>query len=59
MDMTITLGWWIIPLLLTAPIAWAFFREPDPLVGAMYIITGTGLICFIWMVYFGIGWASA
>ena len=47
---------WIIPVVLTAIIAWGFFRERDPLVGAMFLLAGGGLISFVWMVFFAIAW---
>jgi hypothetical protein len=57
MTFTITAGWWLVPLALSFVIGWLFFRERDPLVGAMYLLAGGGLISFVWMIYFAMGWA--
>lgn len=54
MAFTITLGWWLIPLVLTVALGWQFFREPDPFVGAFFALAGVAAISFVWMVYFGI-----
>lgn len=61
MDMTITLGWWIIPAVLSlAAIHWCGKQDysGDYNFTALITLPVTGLaICFVWMIYFGLGWA--
>lgn len=62
--MTITLGWWLAPVIFTIAAlialvirlsrggAWDF--------GLLFVVPGTGCaILFVWMLYFAIGWANA
>ena len=59
MAFTITLGWWLIPAALTIIIAWywGWHDYGSDLIGAVLFVAAFGLISFVWMVYFGIGWA--
>lgn len=64
MGITITIGWWLLPLALTIAAWWPTMRYkpsrggylPD-VGGAILGLLSLAATCFIWMVYFGIGWA--
>lgn len=59
--MTITIGAWIIPAFLSAlAILWCSRQNyrGDYNMTAVFTFPATALaICFVWMVYFGLGWA--
>lgn len=60
MDFTITLGWWLIPALLTvAAIVWCEKQDysGDYNFTGVFTFPMTGfVICFVWMVYFALAW---
>lgn len=63
MSMTITLGWWLIPALLSiAPLWWMFSQDyrGDYNFNAVFTVPVTGFaICLVWLIYTAIGWALA
>lgn len=63
MTMTITLGWWLIPLALTIAAMWWCASQDyngDYNFNAVVTLPITGfVICFVWMIYFAAGWALA
>ncbi len=60
MSTTITIGAWIIPALLTVgAIIWCAKQDyrGDYNMTAVFTLPATAfLICFVWMVYFGLSW---
>lgn len=63
MSMTITLGWWIIPAIITIAALWWMFSQDyrgDYNFNAVIIVPVTGfVICLTWLIYTAIGWALA
>ncbi len=63
MSMTITLGWWIIPALVTIAALWWLFSQDyrgDYNFNALVTVPLTGfVICLAWLIYAAIGWALA
>lgn len=63
MSMTITLGWWIVPALLTIAALWWMASQDyrgDYNFTIVFTLPATGFaICFVWLVYTAIGWALA
>lgn len=61
MTFSITLGWWLIPLAVSIAAVWwcsAQDYRGDYNFNAVFTVPVTALvICFSWMLYFGIGWA--
>lgn len=66
MDLTITLGWWVIPSLITA--AMIIWTVRTPYHGGFYgadvaaifqLLAAVIITLAAWMIYFGIGWALA
>jgi len=63
MTFTIDFGWWLLPLALTIAAWWPTIRyQPStrgyPDIGGALIALASMLgTCFVWMLYFGIGWA--
>jgi hypothetical protein len=59
MTLTIELGWWLAPTLLTvAAMLWSF-RERDPLVGAFQFLIALLFSAMTWVVYLSIALWSA
>lgn len=66
MTFTIDFGWWLLPLALTIAAWWPTLRY-EPVRGGYLPDMGGALIallsllgtCFVWMVYFAIGWAMS
>ncbi|WP_286749735.1 hypothetical protein [Sphingopyxis sp. SCN 67-31] len=66
MTFTIDFGWWLLPLALTIA-AWVPLLRYEPTRGGYLPDMGGAFIAlmslvgtlFVWMVYFGIGWALA
>lgn len=64
MTFTIEFGWWLLPLALTI-LAWVPTIRWTPnhsgslpdIGGALIALMSLLGTCFVWMVYFGIGWA--
>ena len=60
MSATITIGAWIIPALLTIAVIIWFNRQDysgDYNFSALFFApVAAFLICFVWMVYFGLSW---
>lgn len=63
MSMTITLGWWIIPALVSLAAVWWFSVQDysgDYNFNVLFTAPVTGfLICLAWLIYTAIGWAVA
>lgn len=63
MSMTITLGWWLIPALLSIAAIWWMFSQDyrgDYNFNAVFTVPVTGFaICLVWLIYTAIGWALA
>ena len=63
MSMTITLGWWLIPTLLSIAALWCMFSQDyrgDYNFNAVITVPTTGFaICLVWLIYTAIGWALA
>lgn len=61
MEATITIGWWIIPAIVTVgAIVWFNSQDyrGDYNFNALFTAPVTAfVICAAWMIYFGIGWA--
>ncbi len=61
MDFTLTIGWWIVPALASVAALHWFGKQDysgDYNFTAVFTAPATALmICFSWMVYFGLGWA--
>ncbi len=61
MTFSITLGWWLIPLMATiAAIGWCAAQDygGDYNFNAVFTVPVTAfVISASWMIYFGIGWA--
>ena len=51
MSLTITLGWWIIPALITVTVLVWSWRERDPLVGAFQLLAALAITGFSWAIY--------
>lgn len=63
MSMEIVIGWWIIPALLSIAAIWwttTFNYRGDYNFTALFTYPVAALaMCFVWMIYFAIGWALA
>lgn len=57
--MTITLGWWLLPTIITiAAFVWAFSdSEAGDIAGAFLLLGAMVVSLFAWVLYLGIGWA--
>lgn len=63
MSMTITLGWWIIPALISIAAVWWMMSQDyggDYNFNAVFTVPVTAfVICFVWLIYTAIGWGLA
>lgn len=61
MSMTITLGWWIIPAILSIAAVWWMTSQDyrgSYNFTALFTVPMTGFaICLVWLIYSAIGWA--
>jgi len=61
MTFEITLGLWLIPAVLSIAALWWLFSQDyrgDYNFTALFTVPTTAfVICFVWMVYFGLAWA--
>ena len=63
MNITITAGWWLLPLFVSIGAIWWCSRQDyhgDYNFNAVFTVPMTGMvICASWMIYFAAGWALA
>lgn len=59
MTITIKLGWWLVPTMLTVLALFWQSRERDPLVGAFQLIAALFFSAMTWVVYLALAlWAA-
>lgn len=61
MTLEITLGWWLLPTIVTiAAFVWASKDdEANGLAGAILFLGATVVSLAAWVIYLGVGWALA
>lgn len=63
MSMTITLGWWIIPAIISIAAIWWMMSQNYSgdynFTAVITVPTTAFVICFVWLIYTAIGWGLA
>ena len=63
MTLSITLGWWIIPALISIAAVWWMesqnYRGDYNFTALITVPTTAFVICLVWLIYTAIGWSLA